>query len=108
MTAFQILTVDAVIVFEFNPDIRLGIYSVAVFDTPSAKSPVKFAHVELGIVCVLDMQLTNPLRKRVWVTGRVWRSVRRRAEYPIYFIMCPSKSMERDHCLPCRGTRLST
>jgi hypothetical protein len=56
VTAFQMLSVDAVVVFEFNPDIRLGIYGVAVFDAPSQQSPVKFAHVELGIVCVLDIQ----------------------------------------------------
>lgn len=55
-TAFQMLSVDAVAVFEFNPGIRLGIYGVAVFDAPSLKSPVKFAHAELGLVCVLDIE----------------------------------------------------
>jgi hypothetical protein len=55
-TAFQMLSIDAVVVVELNPDIRLGIYGVAVFDAPSQKSPIKFAHVELGIVCVLDIQ----------------------------------------------------
>ncbi|KAF3941743.1 hypothetical protein ABW19_dt0200428 [Dactylella cylindrospora] len=33
----------------------MGVYGVAVCDVPSTKSKFKFAHVELGIVCTLDI-----------------------------------------------------
>ncbi|KAG7126729.1 hypothetical protein HYQ44_000449 [Verticillium longisporum] len=54
-TAFQMLTVDAVVVVQLNPDVQLGIYAVAVCDVPAPASPIKFAHVELGIACTLDI-----------------------------------------------------
>ena len=54
--AFQMLTVDAVAVVQLNPDVQLGIYGVAVCDVPSEAASVKFAHVELGIACTLDIK----------------------------------------------------
>ncbi|KAK5988133.1 hypothetical protein PT974_12273 [Cladobotryum mycophilum] len=54
-TAFQMLSVDAVVVVQLNPDIQLGIYGVAVCDVPTLVSSVKFVHVELGIACTLDV-----------------------------------------------------
>ena len=56
VTAFQMLSIDAVAIIEFNPDIRIGINGVAVCDMPSPKAPFKSAHIELGIVCTLDIQ----------------------------------------------------
>ncbi|KAI1163760.1 hypothetical protein F5B18DRAFT_618039 [Nemania serpens] len=53
-TAFELLSVDAVIVVTMNPSIQLGIFGVAVIDVPSLASEAKFAHVELGIACVFD------------------------------------------------------
>ena len=54
-TAFALMSVDAVLVVQLNPDVQLGIFGVAVVDVPSLVSPVKFAHAELGIACVLDL-----------------------------------------------------
>ncbi|KAK3320289.1 hypothetical protein B0T19DRAFT_361934 [Cercophora scortea] len=55
-TAFQMLTVDAVVVVQLDPDVQLGIFGVAVCSVPSLHSPVKFAHAELGIACTLDIK----------------------------------------------------
>ncbi|KAH6867557.1 hypothetical protein B0T10DRAFT_597168 [Thelonectria olida] len=52
--AFQMISLDAVIVVMFGQSIKLGIYAVALCDIPTAKSPVKFAHVELGIGVTVD------------------------------------------------------
>lgn len=54
-TAFQILSVEAVVVLQLNPDVQLGLYGVAVCDLPSLMSSAKFVHVELGIACTLDV-----------------------------------------------------
>ncbi|KAK6860469.1 hypothetical protein PG995_004105 [Apiospora arundinis] len=53
--AFQMLSIDAVVVAQFGTGVKLGIFAVAVADIPTAKSPVKFAHVELGIAAVADL-----------------------------------------------------
>lgn len=52
--AFQMISLDAVVVVMFGQSIKLGIYAVALVDIPNAKSPVKFAHVELGIGVTVD------------------------------------------------------
>ncbi len=49
------LDVDAVLVLQLNPDVQIGIYGVATMDVPSLAASVKFAHVELGIACTLDV-----------------------------------------------------
>ncbi|KAF3288811.1 hypothetical protein TWF970_005865 [Orbilia oligospora] len=56
VSAFQMLNVDAVLVLKFNPGVQMGIYGVATCDVPSSKSPVKFAYVEMGISCTLDVE----------------------------------------------------
>ncbi|KAF3908149.1 hypothetical protein AA313_de0200176 [Arthrobotrys entomopaga] len=56
VSAFQMLNVDAVLVLKFNPGVQMGIYGVATCDVPSSKSEVKFAYVELGISCTLDVE----------------------------------------------------
>ncbi|KAF3909810.1 hypothetical protein ABW21_db0202232 [Orbilia brochopaga] len=56
VSAFQMLNVDAVLVLKFNPGVKIGIYGVATCDVPSSKSTVKFAYVELGISCTLDVE----------------------------------------------------
>ncbi|KAF4332926.1 transcriptional activator srcap [Fusarium beomiforme] len=52
--AFQMISLDAVMVVMFGQSIKLGIYAVALIDIPNPKSPVKFAHVELGIGVTVD------------------------------------------------------
>ncbi|PHH93130.1 hypothetical protein CDD83_510 [Cordyceps sp. RAO-2017] len=52
--AFQMLSVDAVLVVQFGQSVRLGVFAVALADIPTPKSPIKLAHVELGISAVID------------------------------------------------------
>lgn len=54
VSAFQMLSVDAVLVIQFGTSVKAGIFAVAVGDIPNVSSPIKFAHVELGIAIVLD------------------------------------------------------
>lgn len=53
--AFQMISIDAVLVVQFGAAIRLSLYALALADIPSAKSDFKFAHVELGISAVADL-----------------------------------------------------
>ncbi|XXG96345.1 histone H2A.Z [Hypoxylon texense] len=53
--AFQLIALDAVAVVQFGEAIKLGIFAVATVDIPNPKSPVKFAHAELGIAVVVDL-----------------------------------------------------
>ncbi|KAF7559939.1 hypothetical protein G7046_g4213 [Stylonectria norvegica] len=53
--AFQMISMDAVVVVQFGQSIKLGIFAVALVDIPTAKAgKLKFAHVELGIAVVVD------------------------------------------------------
>lgn len=55
--AFQMLVIDAVVVVQFGPSIKLGIFAVAIADLPASvgnTNTVKFAHVELGIAVTVD------------------------------------------------------
>ncbi|EGX53135.1 hypothetical protein AOL_s00006g513 [Orbilia oligospora ATCC 24927] len=52
--AFKVLSVDAVVVVQFAPAVRLGIYGVATCDIPSTAAKKKLAHVELGISATVD------------------------------------------------------
>lgn len=54
VSAFRMLSVDAVVAVQFGNSVKLGIFAVAVADIPSASSPLKLAHVELGIAATLD------------------------------------------------------
>ncbi|KAF4442107.1 transcriptional activator srcap [Fusarium acutatum] len=52
--AFQMISLDAVVMVMFGQSVKLGIHAVALVDIPNAKSPVKFAHVELAIGVTVD------------------------------------------------------
>lgn len=56
VTAFQMLAANIVIILQFgNGNLLFGIFGVATGDIPSLESPIKFAHIELGIVCTFDV-----------------------------------------------------
>lgn len=52
--AFQMVALDAVVVVQFGQSIKFGVFAVALVDIPTAKSPAKYAHIELGIAIVVD------------------------------------------------------
>ncbi|CVL11705.1 hypothetical protein FPRO06_13012 [Fusarium proliferatum] len=55
VTAFQMFAANIVLVLQFgNSSLLFGIFGVATCDVPALDAPVKFAHVELGIVCTFD------------------------------------------------------
>lgn len=54
VTAFEMIALDAVAVVQFGPSIRLNIVAVATGDIPALKSSAKFAHIELGILVMVD------------------------------------------------------
>ncbi|KOS19910.1 hypothetical protein ESCO_005590 [Escovopsis weberi] len=54
--AFKMLSFDAVLVVQFGQAIKLGLFALVIADVPTADSPIKLAHVELGISAVADMQ----------------------------------------------------
>ncbi|KAF4472325.1 hypothetical protein FALBO_769 [Fusarium albosuccineum] len=54
LSAFRMLSVDAVVAVQFGNSVTLGIFAAAVCDIPSANSRLKLAHAELGIAAVLD------------------------------------------------------
>jgi hypothetical protein len=55
ITAFQMLAANIVLVVQFGGNsFLIGIFGVATCDVPALEAPVKFAHVELGIVCTFD------------------------------------------------------
>ncbi|KAF5025359.1 hypothetical protein F66182_2570 [Fusarium sp. NRRL 66182] len=54
VSAVQMLDVDAVFVVAWNPSVTLGIFGVGVADIPKTKGSRTFAHVELGILAVVD------------------------------------------------------
>ncbi|KAI1406916.1 hypothetical protein F5Y13DRAFT_183807 [Hypoxylon sp. FL1857] len=52
--AFQMLTIDAVVVVTFGNSVKLGIFAIATADVPTPTSSFKIAHVELGISAIAD------------------------------------------------------
>lgn len=54
--AFKMLSFNAVVVVQFGEAIKLGLFALVIADIPTAASPVKLAHVELGISAVADFQ----------------------------------------------------
>lgn len=52
--AFELLDVQAVVVVEWDPKVKIGIFGVATADMPP-KVEKKFAHVQLGITAVIDL-----------------------------------------------------
>lgn len=57
VSAFEMLNITAVAVVEWDTDVKLGIFAVAVADVPSSASEFKLAHVELGILATVDFGL---------------------------------------------------
>lgn len=53
--AFQMISLDAVAVIQFGQSIKMGLFAVALADIPTSASKVKFAHVELGLAVVVDL-----------------------------------------------------
>ncbi|KAK4142996.1 uncharacterized protein C8A04DRAFT_12761 [Dichotomopilus funicola] len=53
--AFQMISLDAVAVIQFGQSIKMGLFAVALADIPTSASKVKFAHVELGLAVVIDL-----------------------------------------------------
>lgn len=54
VAAFKVMSVDAVVIVQWSPSVRLAVFGVAVIDVPSTKAKKKFAHVELGIAATVD------------------------------------------------------
>jgi hypothetical protein len=54
VSAFEMIDITAVVVVEWDLDVKLGIFAVAVHDVPSSEAPFKLAHAELGILAVVD------------------------------------------------------
>jgi hypothetical protein len=56
VTAFQMIEITALVVFQWSPHVQLAILGLAVCDLPSPKSSFKLAHIELGILATVDIQ----------------------------------------------------
>lgn len=56
VTAFRMLSFDAVVVLEFNPYVKLGLFALAQASLPPKKSGISFLFVELGITAVVDWE----------------------------------------------------
>ncbi|KAE8147170.1 hypothetical protein BDV25DRAFT_143024 [Aspergillus avenaceus] len=54
--AFEILSVQAVVVIQWNPYVQLGIFALATASIPGGKSDRAFAHVQLAIVATVDFE----------------------------------------------------
>lgn len=52
--AFELLDVQAVVVVEWDPKVKIGLFGVATADMPP-KVEKKFAHVQLGLTAVIDL-----------------------------------------------------
>ncbi|KAK6338299.1 hypothetical protein TWF730_002363 [Orbilia blumenaviensis] len=52
--AFKMVSLQTVAVFQWSPDIKIGLYGVATCDIPSLEASLKFAHVEFGVLAVVD------------------------------------------------------
>ncbi|KAE8381122.1 hypothetical protein BDV26DRAFT_302156 [Aspergillus bertholletiae] len=52
--AFELLDVQAVVVVEWDPKVKIGLFGVATADMPP-KVDKKFAHVQLGLTAVIDL-----------------------------------------------------
>ncbi|KAF7563164.1 hypothetical protein G7046_g951 [Stylonectria norvegica] len=64
--AFKMLTIDALIVVEWDPSVKLGLFGIASAVIPFSKTGVQFGFVELGISAIIDfdagtMQLAGQL-----------------------------------------------
>ena len=55
VTAFEMLSVTAVLIAQWTPQLQSHVLGLATADIPNPKSPIKFAHVELGFLAVVDI-----------------------------------------------------
>ena len=55
VTAFQMLEITALAAVQWAPRVQIALMGLAKCDIPSTKSPVKFAHIELGILTTVDI-----------------------------------------------------
>ncbi|KAK6347971.1 hypothetical protein TWF718_005791 [Orbilia javanica] len=52
---FEMIGIEAVVAVKFGQDgIKVGVFAAGIVDVPPQKSPVKFAHVELGFAVAVD------------------------------------------------------
>ncbi|KAL4922825.1 hypothetical protein BDW62DRAFT_196833 [Aspergillus aurantiobrunneus] len=56
VTAFQMLSVQAVVLVQWDPAVKLALAALATASFPGGKIQRKFAHVELGMTAVIDME----------------------------------------------------
>jgi hypothetical protein len=54
VTACSMISLDAVVMVQFGKSIMLSIAAVATADIPTLKADAKFAHIELGILVMVD------------------------------------------------------
>ncbi|KAE8356853.1 hypothetical protein BDV28DRAFT_41599 [Aspergillus coremiiformis] len=54
--AFEILSVQAVVVIQWNPYLELGIFGLATASIPGGKSALQFAYVQLGLVASINFE----------------------------------------------------
>ncbi|KAI9648823.1 hypothetical protein NHQ30_003464 [Ciborinia camelliae] len=54
VSAFEMISLDAVAMVQFGTSIKLSIVAVATGDIPSLKAKAKFSHIELGILVMVD------------------------------------------------------
>ena len=54
VTALQTLSLNALVVVEFDPSVKIGIYGNAVGSFPPKLAQKHFVYVELGIACTVD------------------------------------------------------
>ncbi|KAF5549762.1 transcriptional activator srcap [Fusarium napiforme] len=53
------LDVNAVLFLQFNPDMQIRIYGVAIRDVPFLAADIKFTYAELRIACTLDIDASS-------------------------------------------------
>ncbi|MCJ1355364.1 MAG: hypothetical protein MMC33_005355 [Icmadophila ericetorum] len=52
--AAKLITITAVVVIDFQPTVKLGIFADAVASFPPAPSPIQYVYVELGLAATVD------------------------------------------------------
>ncbi|KAM0277850.1 hypothetical protein ACHAO9_012413 [Fusarium lateritium] len=55
VTAFQLMSVQAVVVISWGREVLLGVFAVAVDNVPLMASAFKIAHVEMGILATINL-----------------------------------------------------
>ncbi|KAK7413165.1 hypothetical protein QQX98_007944 [Neonectria punicea] len=71
VTAFQMLEMTAVVAVQWSPRVQIVLMGLARCDVPSIKAPVKFAHIELGIIATVDLD-AGILRVEAQLSPNSW------------------------------------